>query len=226
MSSGLPGTFPQRGPLPAGDTSSSQAGGTANNSSSPLAAYALPMATLNDTINSLRATGIELYLEDELPMIVTMGDQGTGKSSLTESIAGILLPKGIGTTTRCPMEIILKSSPAAEGTKYRVSLRDQPQKNSSSKTENKPVPFAMTDSTQELLLIIKRAQLALLNPKKEPKDFLNLDESEFDNYRSECVFSRDLVVIEVYGAETDVTFIDLPGIIVNANTVPSLQFRC
>ena len=208
MTSTIPGTFPPRPTVQHTDTSSS-----------PLEAYSLSMETLNNIINSLRTIGIELCLDGSLPRIVIIGDQGTGKSSLTESIAGISLPKGKGTTTRCPMEIILKSSVPSVATKYQVSLKKEFKNDSSPTFENKPELFAMTDSVEELRVIIKRAQLILLNPKKPKDKFLMLDETECDNCQCELNFSRDLVVVEIVGAEMDLTFVDLPGIIVNANKV-------
>ena len=41
----------------------------------------------------------------ELPKIVVVGDQSSGKSSVLESITGISLPRGTGTVTRCPIII-------------------------------------------------------------------------------------------------------------------------
>ena len=47
-------------------------------------------------------------------MIVVLGDQSSGKSSLLESISRIQLPKGIGMVTRCPLEIQLRNTEGLE----------------------------------------------------------------------------------------------------------------
>jgi hypothetical protein len=57
---------------------------------------------------------------------------------------------------------------------------------------------------------IRRAQRAILNPKKLPKDFLdNEDEDERD---SELNFSTNCVSLQISGPEVaDLSFCDLPG---------------
>lgn len=44
----------------------------------------------------------------ELPAIVVVGDQSSGKSSVLESLSGIALPRGGGLVTRCPLELALR----------------------------------------------------------------------------------------------------------------------
>lgn len=44
----------------------------------------------------------------ELPKIVVVGDQSSGKSSVLESITGINLPRGENTVTKCPIIIQLR----------------------------------------------------------------------------------------------------------------------
>ena len=44
----------------------------------------------------------------DMPKIVVVGDQSSGKSSVLESITGLGLPRGQNTVTRCPMVIQLK----------------------------------------------------------------------------------------------------------------------
>jgi hypothetical protein len=44
----------------------------------------------------------------ELPAIVVVGDQSSGKSSVLESISGIALPRGTNIVTRCPLELQLR----------------------------------------------------------------------------------------------------------------------
>lgn len=54
-------------------------------------------------INRLRSVGAQM--EIDLPTIALCGQQSSGKSSLTEAICGIAMPRNGGTCTRCPTEI-------------------------------------------------------------------------------------------------------------------------
>ncbi|KAK1379717.1 hypothetical protein POM88_026461 [Heracleum sosnowskyi] len=45
----------------------------------------------------------------QLPTIVVVGDQSSGKSSVLESLAGISLPRGDGICTRVPLVIRLQN---------------------------------------------------------------------------------------------------------------------
>ncbi|KAJ9180422.1 hypothetical protein P3X46_008669 [Hevea brasiliensis] len=47
----------------------------------------------------------------QLPTIVVVGDQSSGKSSVLESLAGINLPRGLGICTRVPLVMRLKHHP-------------------------------------------------------------------------------------------------------------------
>lgn len=47
----------------------------------------------------------------ELPAIVVVGDQSSGKSSVLESISGIALPRGGNLVTRCPLQLSLRRGP-------------------------------------------------------------------------------------------------------------------
>jgi ABC-type phosphate/phosphonate transport system ATPase subunit len=83
--------------------------------------YTLSKEKQNKIVNSLRSRGIDSIIPP-LPKIVLVGNQSSGKSALIEAISRIKLPSAMGTTTRCPMEIILKSSKALDGPHYTVSL--------------------------------------------------------------------------------------------------------
>jgi hypothetical protein len=57
-------------------------------------------------IDKLRDIGLEKHIQ--LPRIVVLGSQSSGKSSLLESIVGIdFLPRGDGLVTRRPLEMRL-----------------------------------------------------------------------------------------------------------------------
>ena len=54
----------------------------------------------------------------QLPTIVVVGDQSSGKSSVLESLAGISLPRGQGICTRVPLIMRLQHHPTLEPVLY------------------------------------------------------------------------------------------------------------
>ena len=158
-------------------------------------------------INSLRDLGIEQLGDIPLPKIAIVGDQSSGKSSLIEAISQIKLPQGIGRCTRCPMEVRLETSGSPWTCIVSVRFDEHPD----------PAmlgthPFQTTNDRDEAEDIIRRAQLAILNPSKDLRNFKQLDLSIY-NEGEEYAFSKNAVIVDVKGAPVDVTFIDLPGLI-------------
>lgn len=169
--------------------------------------YGRSTRALNNVVNALRDCGTEKVLS--LPKIAVVGNQSVGKSSLIEAISQIKVPRSSGTCTRCPMEVVLRPG---EENKWicNVSLRfGQNPSDLSSGT----ISFASTNDKAEVELILRRAQLAILNPSKDPSFFSTLGEDECKNHPKEAKFSKNAVVVEIVGALVDVTFIDLPGIV-------------
>src|SRR5579871_866400 len=84
----------------------------------------LSRSKLNSLMCALRDAGIESSLDVALPQIVVIGKQSAGKSSLIEAISRVKLPRAARTCTRCPMEVILRTS-VEPGTDWhcKVSLR-------------------------------------------------------------------------------------------------------
>jgi septin family protein len=68
-----------------------------------------PLLDAVDRLRHLKVTqeGIQL------PTIVVVGDQSSGKSSVLESLAGISLPRGQGICTRVPLIMRLQDDPDA-----------------------------------------------------------------------------------------------------------------
>lgn len=197
------------------DTSQTQ--GSAVVTTSPLGntGYAFSRQKLNEIMKSLRDCGTEGVIR--LPKIAVIGNQSSGKSSLIEAISQIKLPRASGTCTRCPMEVILSNS--GQTTWHcKVSLR----------FEHDDVPgcsrigtcdFTETDNREQIPIILHRAQLAILNPGEDISYFIDMDDAQCKGHRVAVNFSRNTVVIEITGADVDVTFIDLPGIISNTERV-------
>lgn len=157
--------------------------------------------------------------EIPLPKIAVIGNQSTGKSSLIEAISRIKVPRASGTCTRCPMEFALSRSD--QPWKCKVSLRFEHDSVPNGKSTGTYF-FAETDHRDNVPLILRRAQLAILNPDEEFSAFVNLDETRSNDHGISTNFSRNTVVTEIIGADVDVTFIDLPGII--SNTGPKEDY--
>ncbi|GLJ24890.1 hypothetical protein SUGI_0476120 [Cryptomeria japonica] len=68
---------------------------------------------LLDVVDKLRNLGV-MKEGIQLPSIVVVGDQSSGKSSVLESLAGISLPKGQGICTRVPLIMRLQSCKSQE----------------------------------------------------------------------------------------------------------------
>ncbi|KAL6649619.1 hypothetical protein ACP70R_013843 [Stipagrostis hirtigluma subsp. patula] len=69
-----------------------------------------PLLDAVDQLRHLKVTqeGIQL------PTIVVVGDQSSGKSSVLESLAGISLPRGQGICTRVPLVMRLQDDASAD----------------------------------------------------------------------------------------------------------------
>jgi len=186
-----------------------------SNDRSPLSKtnYAFSRQELNKLTKMLRDAGIEEVIK--LPKIALIGNQSAGKSSLIEAISQIKVPRASGTCTRCPMEVVLSSS--SQPWQAKVSLR--PSKEDPRSHVSSTIDFAETYSKEETTLILRRAQLAVLNPNKPFDAFLELDDEQCERYSPMQMFSNSTVVLEISGADVDVTFIDLPGIISNSDFV-------
>ncbi|PIN04599.1 Vacuolar sorting protein VPS1, dynamin [Handroanthus impetiginosus] len=65
---------------------------------------------LLDAVDKLRHLKI-MQEGIQLPTIVVVGDQSSGKSSVLESLAGIILPRGEGICTRVPLIMQLQNNP-------------------------------------------------------------------------------------------------------------------
>lgn len=166
---------------------------------------------LNNLVRKLRELGAEEIVS--LPKIAVIGNQSSGKSSLIEAICQIQVPRAGGTCTRCPMEVILRTSDDGEW-RARVFLRMEKDQPTGGRTKE-TLFFANIETKEEVPRMLRRAQLALLNPQRNVAEMRALDDGACETYRSANSFSRDTVVLEVIGADVDVTLIDLPGLILN-----------
>ncbi|KAK4705698.1 hypothetical protein P7C70_g494, partial [Phenoliferia sp. Uapishka_3] len=183
--------------------------------------YSRERARMMTLINALTASGASLELD--VPRIAIIGNQSAGKSSLVEAISGIAVPRDAGTCTRTPYEVQLKSSTLAWS--CQISIRILVDQHG---VEQAPRQFqfgpTLVDPAQ-VEPMLRKAQLAILNPGAEPSFFVNLSQESINRINSgelpsgctkQLSFSRNLVCVEIEGPDAvDLTFVDLPGIISN-----------
>ncbi|KAG8903486.1 hypothetical protein FRB99_003229 [Tulasnella sp. 403] len=182
--------------------------------------YAQRTRELIKLITQLRGVGAQADID--LPRIAVIGNQSAGKSSLVEALSGITVPRSSGTCTRCPMECRLTHTPD-ESWKCQVSLRieysDDNQRRLPDVREKK---FGTVITDPSLLEdVLRRAQLAILNPTIDHGKFVDFDLSRIGSNPplgspKQLQFSRNVVCLDLSGPDvTDLSFIDLPGIISN-----------
>src|SRR5271167_1769790 len=128
---------------------------------------------LNNLVRNLREVGTEELVS--LPKIAVIGNQSSGKSSLIEAICQIQVPRAGGTCTRCPMEVILRSSDDGEW-RGKVSLRNE--KDGPSGKIKETTFFTIVNTKEDIPKYLRRAQLALLNPSRDPAQFKELSDRD------------------------------------------------
>ncbi|CAD5164903.1 unnamed protein product [Musa acuminata subsp. malaccensis] len=99
---------------------------------------------LLDAVDRLRHLNV-MQEGIELPTIVDVGDQSSGKSSVLESIAGISLPRGQGICTRVPLIMRLQNDPSAQEPHLQLEYQGKVVTTSES-----AVPDAINAATNEI----------------------------------------------------------------------------
>ncbi|KAI9058588.1 hypothetical protein FKP32DRAFT_1761416 [Trametes sanguinea] len=152
-------------------------------------------------IGQLRALGA--HVDIELPRIVVIGNQSAGKSSLVEAISGISVPRDAGTCTRCPMECRLCRSDGEWS--CQVKIRYEYDDDSCRRLEEiEEIDFeGPIFDKNEVENALRRAQAEVLRGDR----------------KKSLKFSRNVVCLELTGPDLcDLSFVDLPGIVQNADT--------
>ncbi|KAI0707439.1 P-loop containing nucleoside triphosphate hydrolase protein [Cerioporus squamosus] len=170
------------------------------------------LLALARSLNRLGADGLL-----DIPRIVVIGKQSAGKSSLVEAVTWIKVPRDAGTCTRrCPMECNISTD--AQQWSCTVSLRrDGP-------TGDEPFSPELKDKN-EVELWIRRAQATVLCPHLPGNTFMAKSREEIktltetDSQTEVLPFTKSKVVININDPEgTDLSFVDLPGLIENDRT--------
>ncbi|RMY34674.1 hypothetical protein D0865_14119 [Hortaea werneckii] len=210
--------------------------GSAADPSTPnaMAAIGSKARSLIQVIQRLETLGIHATIPS-FPKFVVVGDQSHGKSSIVEAICDIQLPRGQGTVTRCPFQITTSASAPGSNPswtchislqpKYRYSPtfkagRDKTKYDRWDEFDGETFHFATIHDKHLLEETLKRAQLALLNPRANPAQY----QSAYTSWtKSEVAFSPNLVHIQINGPDLpELSFFDLPGAI-NVHRDPNEQ---
>ncbi|KAG8813026.1 hypothetical protein FRC19_002720 [Serendipita sp. 401] len=157
---------------------------------------------VTNIVNHLTSYGLQHKLD--LPGIAVIGSQSVGKSSLIESISGITLPRATGTCTRCPIECRLSRVDREWSCEVYLLIA----------RELREVKFGdVVKDKSDVEDRIRRAQLAVLNPSKDPLKVLDGTAAIGSN---ELSFSTDVVSVRISGRNVDdLSFVDLPGIFIS-----------
>ncbi|KAL0952897.1 hypothetical protein HGRIS_007115 [Hohenbuehelia grisea] len=177
--------------------------------------YASHRKELLTILNQLRAVGAQNDLD--LPRITVIGNQSAGKSSLIEAISGIHVPREAGTCTRCPIECRLASSSGPW--RCQISIRLEYDANHGRLNDISEAKFGETITDKTLVEgVIRQAQFAVLNPQLSFEDVLKMEPDELETNDSSLSFSQNVICVDLEGPElTDLSFVDLPGIIHTGN---------
>ncbi|KAM7220430.1 P-loop containing nucleoside triphosphate hydrolase protein [Rhypophila decipiens] len=152
-----------------------------------------------DALAEIQSRGISHVAN--LPELVLVGDQSSGKSSLMSAIAGLSLPRSSGTCTRCPLHIRISRSPEwscrvflKEDYEFRPPTPGHPITIDDVTSSNKFPPWRPLPASRQarhefktvrdrfdaevLETILKCAQVAILNPSTATEWFVPKLEGE------------------------------------------------
>ncbi|KAG8832078.1 hypothetical protein FRC17_002087 [Serendipita sp. 399] len=145
----------------------------------------------------------------DIPRVVVIGSQSSGKSSLFEGISGVSLPRDTGTCTRCP---IICQMTQSKGGRWRCKIsliREVATEGPDGEATTRVLFGEEIFDRQSVCDRIKRAQVAILHPEVDPDEFLG----NYEYPRSKG-FSSDAILVEITGPDViDLSFVDLPGLI-------------
>ncbi|KAI8629031.1 P-loop containing nucleoside triphosphate hydrolase protein [Xylariaceae sp. FL1651] len=203
------------------------------------AAIGKKLKSCNDTLSGMQLLGVQHVVE--LPGLVLVGDQSSGKSSLMSALARLNLPTSSGICTRCPFLIRTSSSKDTHWS-CTVSLQQEydyhPPSNhpirQSDVTKKNPFPPWVPKPMAETKIfktvyeqdsisiddVLQWAQIATLNPSQSPQLFVPGEGSyaqetsiEAAKVATEARFSPNIISLELKGpGYMDLSFYDLPGI--------------
>lgn len=163
--------------------------------------------------------------------LIFHSEQSAGKSRLIGALTGIDLPSGPGTCTRVPVQIKTRDDGAAWSCNIVLGYSHSHDRTPSASFKGahigpwwedaKPtmVDFMTITSKSDLQEAMKAAQMALLNPKYNPQEYVPHSGSRWRNPGMQESFSPNLIVLDISEpGQQNLSLIDLPGIIQIADT--------
>ncbi|KAK0439518.1 P-loop containing nucleoside triphosphate hydrolase protein [Desarmillaria tabescens] len=177
--------------------------------------YARRCREVMELYRALQALGAD-RLFPTLPKIIVIA----GKSSLVEAVSGINVPRDSGTCTRCPMECTMLSSSSTWSCTIYLHLKYAADGSELAIPEKAQFGGVITNK-DTVELWIRRAQAAILCRHRPKEDFINMNTEDLRNLAKidsqTLPFSKNIVQVELRDPDlTDLSFVDLPGIIHNA----------
>lgn len=159
---------------------------------------------LLDTIDNLRELRVGEIVQ--LPQIIVVGDQSSGKSSVLEAISGINFPVHGGLCTRFATELIMRRHPE---TKITVSIQKttRPAVPQHDGEDEESLPFHKSSLDKDTLpeIISEARERMIVGTGSKP-------------------FSKDILRVVVAGPNvTHLTLVDLPGIFHSSTSEQSLE---
>ncbi|RJE20074.1 DYNc [Aspergillus sclerotialis] len=169
--------------------------------------------TLLDKIDKLLAANLGDHID--LPQLVVVGDQSSGKSSVLEGLTKLPFPRDSGLCTRFATQIIFRRSKDGKGRKITASI----------------IPASDTDpECASDLRKWRAAHLEELDQKSFAKlmsevyDVMGVSGADNKEKSSKKTFSKDVFRLEISGPDEDhLSVIDVPGIF--KNTTPGLTSK-
>ncbi|KAK4459529.1 P-loop containing nucleoside triphosphate hydrolase protein [Cladorrhinum samala] len=135
---------------------------------------------LLDTVDELRKLGLQKMVD--LPQLIVVGDQSSGKSSVLEAISRVRFPIKDGLCTRFATELVLRQS---ESTKVQVTIQND------SHLDEGPKTGFSKDSLSEII--------------EESKRLMGVGDGSSS-------FTENVLRIEISGPDVpQLTLVDLPG---------------
>ncbi|KAJ3159370.1 hypothetical protein HDU86_001688 [Geranomyces michiganensis] len=194
--------------------------------------YAARARRLVKMVNTMRDAGAHMDLD--LPTIVICGNQSVGKSSVIEALCGVVLPRNEGTCTRCVTEVRLSEGDTTVSSAWSCTVKLRYEYDSAGRPLKavREVPFGReTAQKEDVDLLVRRAQKALLNPSSDPNRYIsyNFDDTTSSARDSEAAsnelkFVKNVVCLDIRGSGVNLTLIDLPGIIRSVDRREDAQY--
>ena len=140
----------------------------------------------------------------QLPQIVVIGDQSSGKSSVLESLTGIKFPVNSGICTRCPIIVNCKNDKQIKENQFTINGK---------KVQIENLSKEILEIQDKNLITYKLKKKKIIYSDDEN---LSADEDDFEEETKKI--SNTPIEIEVIGnLQVDLIVIDLPGIIHNGD---------